>query len=90
MEVYSSGSWGTICDDSWDLNDASVICRELGYGQAAHALREASFGHGNGPITMDDVRCTGNEKTVFECQHNGLGIHNCYDFEDAGVRCGEY
>ena len=87
VEVFYNGTWGTVCDDSWDLIDASVVCRELGYGRAVKASVSATFGRGNGTIGMGDVRCTGNERSLTECRHNGWGKQNCEQSDDVGVIC---
>ena len=87
VEVYHNGQWGTVCDDYWDINDADVVCRQLGFPSASSAPREAQYGQGSDPIWMDNVQCSGTEASFFYCPHNGWGSHNCGHDEDASVVC---
>ena len=87
IEVFYNGTWGTICDDSWDTQDAEVVCRQLGYDGALSAPHAAPFGRGTGQIWLDDVQCVGKEISISECYHRGWGDHNCWHGEDAGVVC---
>ena len=88
VEVYYNGQWGTVCDDSWDIQDARVVCRQLGYPYAIAATIQAHFGQGSGPILLDDVHCTGSEWSLSDCHHAPWGVADCSHIEDAGVICG--
>uniref|UniRef100_A0A3B5AAV9 Neurotrypsin n=1 Tax=Stegastes partitus TaxID=144197 RepID=A0A3B5AAV9_9TELE len=87
VELYLSGQWGTVCDDGWTDHDAEVVCRQLGYSGVAKARVMAYFGEGTGPIHVDNVKCSGEERSLADCIKQMPGTHNCRHSEDAGVIC---
>ena len=73
IEVLHDGEWGTVCDDSYNLNVANVYCRMLGYTRAEKYHHSGRWGQGDGPIWLDEVKCKGDEvsKVLF---HNFVKI----------------
>ena len=87
VEVFYNNVWGTVCDDAWDIRDARVVCRQLGYGAAISAPGRAYYGRGSGTIWLDQVECDGTENNITDCHHAGWGDDNCGHAEDASVIC---
>ncbi|NXG22384.1 CD6 protein, partial [Grallaria varia] len=88
VELKEQGVWGTVCDDSWDIPDADVVCRQLGCGRAVRVRGDSAFGRGHGPILRDELACGGHERHLWECP--AAPEHDCSHKEDAGVVCSEH
>ena len=86
VEIFYDGRWGTICDDDWDNSEAQVVCRQMGFTGGV-AQTDLQYGEGTGDILLDDVICSGEEKSIVECSSQGWEVHNCAHYEDVGVIC---
>ena len=87
VEVQYSGTWGTICGHGWDLRDAEVVCRQLGYNGALSAPVLVEFVERKGPVWLNWMQCEGNETSVSLCSHAGWGeVPYCWYYH-AGVVC---
>ncbi|XP_036409107.1 galectin-3-binding protein A-like [Megalops cyprinoides] len=87
VEVYHSGTWGTVCDDSWDLAEAQVVCRQLRFPGAQSVVLGGTYAQGSGYIWLDDMDCKGTETSLSSCRFKGWGVTDCSHSEDAGVVC---
>ena len=85
--VLINGTFGSVCDDFFGLEEAQVACRQLNYTGAERAAYFGEFGSGEAsePIYFDNVICTGNENYLYQCRYTTN--HNCVHFEDVGVVC---
>ena len=87
VEVLYQGIWGTICDDGWDDNDTTVVCRQLGFLNGT-TTRQNQFGSSAGPVWLSQVHCLGNESKLSHCMHGGAGIiGSCSHAQDVAVQC---
>ena len=90
VEVFDEGEWGTICGKNWKwtLNEAMVVCKELGFKKAIFQSRMALHGQGTGPVLLRDVACEGTERSLLECPKGQWGdVGDCRHDEDVGVSC---
>ena len=92
IQIYFENTWWTICDQSWDLSDAFVACRQLGFASAKATYRGSEH-NWKGPtsddvqVLMSGVYCRGNESNLLECSHTEFGKHSCSHEDDVGVQC---
>ena len=85
IEIYINSFWGTVCGFSWDILDAVVACRQLGYSSAVSAYGSARFGAGTGPIHYGNLACNGTEAKLTDCSDSE--VRYCSHRYDAGVVC---
>uniref|UniRef100_A0A1X7T6A2 Uncharacterized protein n=1 Tax=Amphimedon queenslandica TaxID=400682 RepID=A0A1X7T6A2_AMPQE len=85
VELCISSEWGTICRDSFDTYDASVVCKQLGYSPYGSVLLH--YYSPSAPEFIYDLNCTGSEERVLSCPFIVTGSYSCSNYFDAAVIC---
>ena len=92
--MYYNNTWGTVCPAGWDLRDAHVICKMLGYLYAVESQIKKSldsygfYGIGSSKVRwLNNVQCNGKETNITECLHDGWFEHSCQYNQDIVVKC---
>ena len=66
---------------------ADVARKLLIVGRFIGQTLRYGYGHGTGPIWLDDVRCNGSETLIGNCSHGGWGVHDCSHNDDVSILC---
>lgn len=75
VQVYHGKTWGWICNQRWNRQDADVVCGELGFLNATNVY--GSSEDKGSVIWMKNLRCTGNETSLILCDHDDWKNHSC-------------
>ena len=75
-----------ICDEGWNIADAHVICRMLGFPGALDAIVRSEYGEPQATYTsLSNVQCNGTENSIFDCLYQPKPY--CSKSRSAGVQC---
>ena len=86
VEVFYQGKWGKICHNEWDINDAKVVCKQLGFQSAVAEFIGMNTTDENVFIAMSNVACTGQESFLASCKRLD-GINKCVNNVGAQAFC---
>jgi len=86
LEVFSPGiNWGGVCNYGWTASNTRVACRQLGFLDGATAYQRI---HEQSPtFALFNVRCSGNENSLFDCAYSTTSSQNCNGSIYIGCKC---
>lgn len=89
VNIVQGTQWYSVCDHSWTLEDARVLCRSMGYWSSSPTVyMDAWFGQANGTSLNIEPDCKGSELNLAFCRlKNEWGNQSCSHSDDAGVSC---
>ena len=90
VEVFHNREWLRVSTNTWDINEADVACRQLGYAHAINAAGKQCY-YSFGSCWETSFRCTGSENSLEECSNFPYPTSTLCSFNEAysAVVCSE-
>ncbi|XP_023815853.1 T-cell differentiation antigen CD6 isoform X1 [Oryzias latipes] len=89
VEIHRNGSWGSLCDNAWNIHLATMVCSMLQCGGGAKPekfSRIASFTHNNATPKYFYV-CPQTATSLWQCQEIYTNPFLCMGSQPSGVIC---
>ncbi|XP_043976241.1 scavenger receptor cysteine-rich type 1 protein M130-like [Gambusia affinis] len=87
LEVKTNQSWSSVCEKDFDLQDAKVVCREIGCGSPS-VLQGALYGEAEAPLGSREFLCEGSESALLNCSsRKSSGRNSCSPGQAVGLTC---
>ncbi|XP_067362994.1 scavenger receptor cysteine-rich type 1 protein M130-like isoform X2 [Channa argus] len=88
LEVKSNQSWSSVCDDDFNLQEAEVVCRQLGCG-APLVFQGGLYGELKASVWSKEFQCEGNESALLDCDSSDSARNTCSPGKAVGLTCSE-
>lgn len=85
LEVAFEDEWGSVCDEGFSDATADHVCAMFGFTMGGKAYPKR--GGGKGMVWLSQVKCTGFEGDVGDCEHPEWGVNKCGHGQDVGLCC---
>ncbi|XP_043976261.1 CD5 antigen-like, partial [Gambusia affinis] len=89
LEVKTNQSWSSVCEKDFDLQDAKVVCREIGCGPPS-VHQGALYGEAEAPVGSREFLCEGSESVLLKCSsRKSSGRNSCSPGQAVGLTCSD-
>ncbi|XP_023207047.1 scavenger receptor cysteine-rich type 1 protein M160-like isoform X3 [Xiphophorus maculatus] len=89
LEVKTNQSWSSVCEKDFDLQDAEVVCREIGCGHPS-VHQGALYGEAEAPVGSREFLCEGSESALLNCSsRKSSGRNSCSPGQAVGLTCSD-